>query len=104
MRALSGRGRKGLLDHLDHVVKIRTDAQSMVDHVGVKSFQHTEKDPKKSAKSEPNGKPSDLLTFPKPKDMKSAVYVVSWRLMVRQESCMMAILVILSLAVPNSRP
>ena len=65
MRALSGRGRKGLLDHLDHVVKIRTDAQSMVDPAGVKSFQNTERDSKKSGKPEHNGKPSGLVNFSK---------------------------------------
>ena len=31
MRSLTGRGRKGLLDHLQHIVKIRPDAQTMVD-------------------------------------------------------------------------
>ena len=64
MRALTGRGRKGLLDHLEHIVKIRTDAQSMVDP---KSFQHTEKDPKKSVKPEQNGKTSGLVNFSKAK-------------------------------------
>ena len=31
MRSFTGRGRKGLLEHLQHIVKVRTDAQTMVD-------------------------------------------------------------------------
>ena len=66
LRSLTGRGRKGLVEHLEHIVKIRTDAQTMVDPAGVKPAATADKDPdngKKYGKSGQPEKTAGLVNF-----------------------------------------
>ena len=66
MRNLTGRGKSGLLEHVDLIAKIRANAQSMVDPVGVSDVKQEKKDQKVPHKSISDKSPG-LVNFSKTK-------------------------------------